>query len=346
MLRAEQSRAEQSRAEQSRAVKVSVIVPVFNGEKYIKNCIEMLLNQGETYYEIVVINDGSTDNTAQIMQAYQSNRKVLYYEQNNKGVSAARNKGIEISNGDWIMFCDVDDEVKTGYITDIFNQIQENPECDMFCYARYSAGIADYEHDEMNVDNADTLKRILNSDCYGYFLRSVWGTVFKKNFLQQKRVFFHEGIPFSEDTLFMLQAASEYKTIKYIHRGYYKYCLRSDGTVCSGGSEKDLSGYRLLKNGLKQLECTYKMLWKAPEIQQMVSDWLIDIGMYAIGRVRRGTIQMPLQKRKQMIKGMCFLIKSNITIEQKLREKRKIYIIEKLPIVYILMGDLKGKLGR
>ena len=51
---------------------------VFNGEKYIKNCIEMLLNQGETYYEIVVINDGSTDNTAQIMQAYQSNRKVLY----------------------------------------------------------------------------------------------------------------------------------------------------------------------------------------------------------------------------------------------------------------------------
>lgn len=326
-----------------RAVKVSVIVPVYNGEKYIKNCMEMLLNQGEMNYEIVVINDGSMDKTAQIMQTYQSNRKILYYEQNNKGVSAARNKGIEISNGDWILFCDVDDEVKTGYIADIFNQIQENPECDMFCYARYSVGIADYEHDEMNVDNADTLKRILSSECYDFLLKSVWGTVFKKKFAE--RLSFHEGISFAEDTLFMLHAASEYKTIKYIHRGYYKYCLRSDGTVCSGGGEKDLSGYRLLKNGLKQLECTYEVLWKDPEIQQLVSDWLIEVGMYAVGRVRRGTIQMSLRKRKQMIIEMCFLIKNNITIGQKHRERRKISIIEKLPIVYILMGDLKGKLG-
>lgn len=166
-----------------------------------------------------------------------------------------------------------------------------------------------------------------------------------KKFYCRKKIYFHEGIPFAEDTLFMLQAALEYKTIKYIHRGYYKYCLRSDGIVCSGGSEKDLSGYRLLKNSLKQFECTYEVLWKSPEIQQLVSDWLIDIGMYVVGCVRRGTIQMLFWKRKQMIKERCFLIKSNITIEQKHKERREISIIEKLPIVYILMGDLKGKLG-
>lgn len=99
---------------------------------------------------------------------------------------------------------------------------------------------------------------------------------------------------------------------------YARYCVRSAcGAVLKKVllQKKDLSGYRLLKNSLKQFECTYEVLWKSPEIQQLVSDWLIDIGMYVVGCVRRGTIQMPLWKRKQMIKERCFSIKSNITIE-------------------------------
>ena len=87
--------------------KVSVIIPVYNCELYIAQAIESVLNQTYTDYEIIVINDGSTDNTYQVLQPYM--KKIRYFSQKNKGLSATRNQGIKMAKGKLISLLDADD---------------------------------------------------------------------------------------------------------------------------------------------------------------------------------------------------------------------------------------------
>lgn len=88
---------------------ISIIVPVYNAEKYLDNCISSILNQTYKNIELILVNDGSTDNSLQICNKYKEDKRVKIYSQENKGQGAARNKGIDVANGYYIGFCDADD---------------------------------------------------------------------------------------------------------------------------------------------------------------------------------------------------------------------------------------------
>ena len=92
---------------------VSVIVPVYNADKYIKNCIESILSQCYHNFELILVNDGSTDGSEEQCMAYTSRTNVQYYSQPNGGVTSARKKGFELSKGEWIVFVDADDSLET-----------------------------------------------------------------------------------------------------------------------------------------------------------------------------------------------------------------------------------------
>ena len=100
---------------------ISVIVPAYNVEKYIKTCLNSLINQTYSNFEIIVVNDGSTDQTEEILRSYQSNPKFRIYSQKNGGLSAARNRGIKLVNGELVCFIDSDDSVKSDYLERSFN---------------------------------------------------------------------------------------------------------------------------------------------------------------------------------------------------------------------------------
>src|SRR5690606_18456015 len=91
-------------------IKISVIIPVYNGEKYLENCIKSLQNQTLKEIEFIFINDGSNDNTLSILKKYENDPRIKVFSQINKGVSAARNKGIQKATGEYIGFLDCDDE--------------------------------------------------------------------------------------------------------------------------------------------------------------------------------------------------------------------------------------------
>ena len=92
-------------------VKVSIIVPIFNVDKYLEACLDSLICQTLKDIEIICVNDGSTDNSLEILNQYQGKEKRLkIFSQENKGVSAARNLGLQIAKGDYILFVDADDE--------------------------------------------------------------------------------------------------------------------------------------------------------------------------------------------------------------------------------------------
>ena len=98
-------------------MKISVIVPVYNSEKYIEKCIESIINQTYRNIEIIFINDGSTDESLNIIHKYKKlDNRIKVINQSNSGVSAARNKGIKNSIGDYITFVDSDDHIDSKMI--------------------------------------------------------------------------------------------------------------------------------------------------------------------------------------------------------------------------------------
>ena len=95
---------------------ISIIVPAYNVEKYIKACLDSLINQTYSNFEIIVINDGSTDQTEKMLNEYESNPKIQIFSQKNGGLSAARNQGLKLANGELVCFIDSDDSVKSDYL--------------------------------------------------------------------------------------------------------------------------------------------------------------------------------------------------------------------------------------
>lgn len=107
--------------------KVSIIIPVYNAEKFIKDCINSITNQTYKNIEIIIINDGSTDNSEEICKEFQKkDNRIIYYYQKNNGVTKAREKGVSLSTGNWISFVDADDILVHDAIEYLIKNIQNN----------------------------------------------------------------------------------------------------------------------------------------------------------------------------------------------------------------------------
>lgn len=108
-------------------IKISVIVSIYNGEKYLKKCIESIINQSFSEFELILVNDGSTDNSKNICNEYRDkDNRVKVIDQQNQGVSYARNKGIETCEGEYICFIDCDDYIPNNYLERMYNVCDSN----------------------------------------------------------------------------------------------------------------------------------------------------------------------------------------------------------------------------
>ena len=108
-------------------MKLSIIIPAYNTEKYIKQCIDSVINIRNIENEIIVVNDGSTDRTKDILKEYtENNDRIKVITQENQGASAARNTGIKASTGDYIYFLDSDDWIDTVSFEKIIRQLEED----------------------------------------------------------------------------------------------------------------------------------------------------------------------------------------------------------------------------
>lgn len=107
-------------------MKVSIIIPVYNATQHLNQCLDSILNQDFNDFELLLINDGSTDTSGEICDDYAGkDKRIKVFHQNNAGVSAARNKGIENANGEWITFMDSDDYIQKNYF-EILNTAPDN----------------------------------------------------------------------------------------------------------------------------------------------------------------------------------------------------------------------------
>jgi glycosyltransferase involved in cell wall biosynthesis len=149
---------------------ITVVIPLYNGEKYILRTLNSVLNQSFKDFEIVVVNDGSKDNSSKIIEEL-SNSKIILFNQVNSGVSAARNKGIELGRGEYFIFLDADDEWDDFFLESLMNLTKIYPNAGIYT-SGYRMFFQSGPHVEMTLDHNSTSNSLLIPD---YFNKAIGG---------------------------------------------------------------------------------------------------------------------------------------------------------------------------
>lgn len=220
------------------SIKVSIIVPVFNSEDSLKTCIDSLVNQTLADMEILFINDGSTDNSLQVLEGYQKQYpdKIKIFSQKNQGQGAARNLGVSKACGTYIGFVDSDDYIELNAYELMYNEIKKL-DCDIAVaqYYKVSKDGKETVHcrlpfmTETIYSGTDYLK-----DCGGMF--AIWNKLYKKSFIE---AFSFPPIWF-EDVAWTGIVMSHNPSLCYIDKPFYHYIRKEGSTVSSVRNLKTL----------------------------------------------------------------------------------------------------------
>lgn len=211
-------------------IKVSVIIPAYNVEKYIERCILSVINQTLKEIEIIIVNDGSNDNTKKIIEKFLGNNRIIYIEQKNSGLSAARNAGLKVAKGDYISFIDSDDYVDNNFIEKLYNALIKN-NADVAAssvirkYQRYQKWRVHYTKDYVT-DNKDEQFNILKYPNQSY----VWNKLYSKKFLNRINYKFVEG-KYYEDILATLNVLLNCKRICAVKDTNYYYMVNDKSSI-------------------------------------------------------------------------------------------------------------------
>lgn len=209
----------------------SVIIPAFNCEKSIKRTIDSIISSGLTDYEIVIVNDGSTDNTDLVCNSFCSQYSFIkYVEQENRGVSAARNRGISIATGEYILFFDADDTAKGNGFSECVDIIEsEKPDILIFgmSFDYYKTGKL-YRRDKMLPEqtgmlNKAQIRAALESLYNTNSLTSACNKIYRKALISDNKILFNTNYILMEDFLFSLDCLKVSENIYCLPRALYYY---------------------------------------------------------------------------------------------------------------------------
>ena len=192
--------------------KLSIIIPAYNAEQYIESCLDSILQNSKeslSETEIIVINDGSTDNTLKILESYNQYKNIKIHTTKNQGVSAARNLGISLAKGEWITFIDADDIVNSNF-SKVVNLV-ENSKSSFIIFSNYVIKITDKK-----ILTVQTLQSSM-------YLSGPWSKVYNRQFLIKHKILFEKDILMGEDMLFNLEVIQNSDAIESYKIGFYNY---------------------------------------------------------------------------------------------------------------------------
>ena len=185
-------------------IPISVIIPVYNVEKYLRRCLDSVINQTFRDLEIICVNDGSTDGSSKILEEYKSkDERIILLNQENKGPGAARNIGLKIAKGEYISFIDSDDWIDLNFFEKLYKAAKKH-DADAACteiVRTYTSGKMlkkiEIEKEEILSTCIEKYKRFdIPKNCY------VWNKIYKKSELDKHKLFFREDFLMCEDVRF------------------------------------------------------------------------------------------------------------------------------------------------
>lgn len=202
---------------------VSIIVPVYNAEKTIKKCIDSILIQTYTNFELILINDGSKDSSLNILKKYENlDKSVIIISQNNAGVSTARNRGIKESKGEYILFVDSDDYIEENTLEILVKASEVNNNLDLAIGGL--SIVKDNNAKHLNAISEDKIfnnLEFLSKNELFKFIVGPCGKLFKTEIIKNNNIKFDESLSLGEDTIFVLEYLKYTKDVKFISENLY-----------------------------------------------------------------------------------------------------------------------------
>lgn len=258
--------------------KISVIIPVYKVEAYIADTIKSLINQSFKDFELIIVDDGSPDQSAGIAESLLSKTDIDYYviHTENHGVSAARNTGLEIATSEYIIMVDGDDVLSSDFLQTYIELMQRHPAYDV-----YSSSFTIFTGDKViQQPKQDKDVVMFSTECaliafHNRNPRFLLPTLLlSKNFINQNRIRFDESVRYSEDVQFIWRVLAHNKK-DVIHSSYsgYKYILHPGSTMTASGVPKILTWC----NGFEKL---YKEIY--PLLPNLIKDTFAPSSYFAM----------------------------------------------------------------
>ncbi len=218
-------------------VLVSVIVPIYKAEKCLRKCVDSIINQSQKNIEILLINDGSPDNSGAIIDEYAKNDdRIKVIHKKNGGVASARNAGLKVATGRYITFVDSDDWVDLDFIESLLNTKKDADIIRSKFYYEYGSGEFKIEdnnfEDGLFITQKDFKHHIYSKMIAGISFNAIWRTLYKKEIL--KDLLFNENLETAEDLIFSMEAYTNAKTFLYVALPLYHYFQSPQGLTGSG----------------------------------------------------------------------------------------------------------------
>ncbi len=307
--------------------RVSVIVPVYNGERYLDKCIESVLSQTHPDIELILVNDGSKDNSGAICDRWaEKDIRVKVIHQENQGVSAARNAGLELATGDFIGFVDADDEIAPEtYET----ALRQTDGCDIVMWDAVTVwGDGRTEPDTIPLLEADCT--ITSADwtpaLLGQMAGSVWRCLYRAECIFGIR--FPQGIKFSEDRLFNLYAMGRSNSLRYLKTPLYYRLMHGESAV-HRYHEDYFEAYVLVHKAIMQ---ALELHWNHEGYAQVYNRQLLSGAFAAVCNYFYKTSPLTMGQRREKVKNICndeclqqVLSQTvNIGLREKLMERKKV----------------------
>ena len=279
---------------------ISIIIPVYNVSDYLDKCLESIVNQTYKKIEIIIIDDGSTDNSGNICDKWANiDSRIKVYHQENKGLSCARNLGIKKSTGKYLFFIDSDDFVSLDIIEFLYNSLINN-NADIATCMNYRKKYKNLGNKSYICNKEESLKKLLyQENC----LVNVWGKLYKKELFND--VLFPKKMILEDlATTYLLFSKSKKTIINTI--GKYYYVKRNDSIINSKFSRNRMIGLDIANNQTKFIKTNFPKLEKAAINREFME------AIYIL-------VNMPLRGYK----------KEFIKIKNVLKNTRKIVLLDK-----------------
>ena len=313
---------------------ISIIIPIYNVEKYLEKCLDSILNQTYKNLEIILIDDGSTDNSPNICNSYcEKDKRIKIIHKNNEGVSSARNKGIELSKGKYIVFIDSDDYVSNEHIEVLYDCIISN-NVDLVI-----SNLIDISEDEIILNNEEKESFLMNKDqCLkellseDNFYHLCCGNIYRKDLLEKIR--FNCKYRIAEDLDFLYRYIKQISSAYFLSKNTYYYLKREGSATNSIYSEKwndELKICNFIISEMVELENNFHKYAKRKYIRLNINQ----------------AYRFKLNKNQTKILKNNIKIYKNEMFNSKLfdnKEKLKIFLLLKSYYLFKIVSNIKDKI--